>query len=1144
MNRDDEKEELENFLLDRLLENVNAENGTEYTREDIGPDDVDFGIDDELFDNTEMLDDTVRKFYAEFPKKDVKVISKFLSIFFASGDEKDSDDDDLRDRNFTRNDVDIILRYLKKVEERNSENENIDWNIFVFTDEEKDVLADFLDTFNNPYIKKETAVRKFGVDEVFLIVRFLSITGIPDAVENFSGEKRPVFDRLREYIIKTDSDPEGENSKIDEPKFTADEAAVIATFLKLPKTKDDSEEEDSGAEDAASETLPSDGGNGENGGASCSSDEDGDDAGEAGSSDDGSSDFFGGGNGAAGGKASGDGGSFEQSGGSSEKNAAKSRADDRNESSIVPVEQMLPNRLHLIGLNMHPIFPGTFSPIMLTVPDDINTLEAAYEAGGFIGLVLERSESDAETIEDLYDVGTVARIIKKINSPDGGLNVFVSTIKRFRIRKTLSRKNPIVAAVEYLDEYEDTSFEAKALTRAIISEMKEISENNPFFTEEIRLNMVNIDNPGRIADFAASVLSIDKKEQQKILEQLNVRARMEQVLVFIKKEQELLRIQKKVQNELEERVEKNQREYFLREEMKTIQDELGIGADGGGNDYTKFKTKIESLGFEGEIKESLDSELEKFKLMDPSSSEYFVSWNYLDLVCSLPWKEEKTDELDLTKAYKILEKDHYGLDDVKKRILEYLSVRKLKNDSKGSIMILVGPPGVGKTSIGHSIAKAMNKPFYRFSVGGMHDEAEIKGHRRTYVGSMPGKIIQGLKITKTRSPVFMIDEIDKMGTSNQGDPASALLEVLDPEQNFSFRDNFLNIPFDVSDVFFILTANTLDSIPEPLLDRAEIIQLSGYIDQEKLEIARKYLIPKNLVKNGLAKNQVRFTKAALKRIAEEYARESGVRNFEKCIDRINRKLVTQELAGIPADLKRLKDAKSIVNGSAESVKEKTFSVDACDLEKYLGKPLFDESEIKKADIPGTCIGLAWTSMGGDTLLIETISFPDSKGGLVLTGQMGDVMTESSQIAFNWVKQFAIQNKIKDPSWFEKNVVHLHIPEGATPKDGPSAGITMATTFMSLLTGRTVKPNVAMTGELDLTGAVMPIGGLREKTVAAKRNGVKTIFIPKANEKDLDEIPDIVKEGIKFIPVRHAMEVMKEVFQPRKKQRLEDVDYGF
>lgn len=796
--------------------------------------------------------------------------------------------------------------------------------------------------------------------------------------------------------------------------------------------------------------------------------------------------------------------------------------------SILPAEQVLPNKLMIIPLSGRPIFPGIFTPLMVNNNDDTKVIEQAYDGDGFIGIVMLKEDNDKPTMSDLYDVGTVARIIKKINLPDGGVNVFVSTVKRFKIRKALSLENPMVAAVDYLDDVEEDTFEVKALTRALISEMKEVSENNPMFSEEMRVNMVNIDHPGKIADFIASILNIDKKDQQKVLEMLNVRQRMEQVLVYIKKEQEILRVQKKVQNELNEKVEKNQRDYFLREEMKAIQNELGIATDGKSSDYQKFKAKIDSFKFTGEIKETVDSELEKFQMIDPQSPEYMVSRNYLELIANLPWNDKPVENYNIESARKILEHDHYGLEDVKKRIIEYLAVRKLKNDNKGSILILVGPPGVGKTSVGHSIAHAMNKPFYRFSVGGEHDESAIKGHRRTYIGSMPGKILEGLKITKTKSPVFMIDEVDKMNASIQGDPSSALLEVLDPEQNVSFRDSYLDLPFDVSNVFFILTANTLDTIPSPLLDRAEIIQLSGYIDQEKIEIAQKYLIPKDLEKNGLKKSQVKYTKAALSLIATEYAREAGVRNFEKCLDKIHRKLVREEIEAY--------EKKSADKGTPEeqtkiaaAVAKKSFTIDTDEVKKYLGKPVFDESEIKKASVPGTAIGLAWTSMGGDTLLIESISFPSEKGGLQLTGQMGDVMKESAQIAMNWVKQYALNNNIKTPEWFEKNTIHLHIPEGATPKDGPSAGITMATTLLSLLKGKTIKKNLAMTGELSLTGMVLPIGGLREKTVAAKRNHIKTILIPKANERDLEEIPAHVKEGITFIPVTNALEVMKLVF---------------
>lgn len=791
----------------------------------------------------------------------------------------------------------------------------------------------------------------------------------------------------------------------------------------------------------------------------------------------------------------------------------KERKTKVDSNSILPVEQILPNKLHIISIQGRPLFPGVFSPLMVSSNEDVKVVEKAYEDDGFLGIIMTRNDSEAQDISDLYEIGTAARIIKKINLPDGGINIFISTIKRFKIRKVLSKVNPMLATVEYLDDEEDSTFEVKALTRALISEMKEISDNNPMFSEEMRLNMVNIDQPGKIADFIASILNVDKEDQQRILETSNVRQRMEQVLVFIKKEQELLRIQKKIQNELNERVEKNQREYFLREELKSIQEELGTDSHGNLTDYQKYKEKIEKLAFEGEVKEAVDDELAKFNLMDPNSAEYIGTRNFLELVTNLPWKNEEFKDYNILEAEKTLDRDHYGLEDVKKRIMEFLAVRKNKMDNKGTIILLVGPPGVGKTSIGKSIANAMNKPFYRFSVGGMRDEAEIKGHRRTYIGAMPGKIIQGLKITKSNAPVFMIDEVDKMGSGVQGDPASALLEVLDPEQNVTFRDNYLDLPFDVSNVLFILTANTTDSIPGPLLDRAEVISLSGYIDSEKIEIAKKYLIPKTAKKVGLSKTSIKYTQGALSRIAEEYAREAGVRNFEKCIEKIDRKIVTKMMRKLD---------------EGHTLQQLEFVIKPEDLDEYLGKPVFDESEIKRASKPGTAIGLAWTSMGGDTLLLESIAFP-GKGDLQLTGQMGDVMKESAQIAFNWVKKYAEENGIKNEEWFEKNSIHLHIPEGATPKDGPSAGITMATTFLSLLKNKTIKKNLAMTGELSLTGQVLPIGGLREKTVAARRNGIKTILIPKANVRDLDEIPEHVKKGIKFIAVSDVREVIENVF---------------
>ncbi|MDR2484328.1 MAG: endopeptidase La [Treponema sp.] len=795
-----------------------------------------------------------------------------------------------------------------------------------------------------------------------------------------------------------------------------------------------------------------------------------------------------------------------------------------SEQSVVPIDQLLPNKLALVALMGRPIFPGIFTPIMIGNPTDVKVIDDAVAKDGLIGLVMLANETETPTIADLYKVGTAAKIVKKINLPDGGVNIFISTLKRFKVKKTLNPVNPIVAAVEYLEDEEDDTSEVKALTRALISEMKQISENNPLFSEEMRLNMINIDHPGKIADFIVSILNIDKTEQQKILEVLNVRKRMEQVLVFIKKEQELLRIQKRIQREINEKIEKSQRDYFLKEELKAIKTELGMTTDAKSSEYQRFKDKLDSFHFEGEIKETAEQELEKFSLMDPNSGEFIITRNYLDVIANLPWNDPEPEHFDLKTATEVLENDHYGLKDVKNRIVEYLAVRKLRQDTKGSIVCLIGPPGVGKTSVGKSIARALGKEFFRFSVGGMRDEAEIKGHRRTYIGAMPGKIIQGLKIVKTKAPVFMIDEIDKMGVSFQGDPASALLEVLDPEQNTNFRDHYLDLPFDISHIFFIVTANTLDTIPVPLQDRMEIIQLPGYINTEKLEIAKRYLVPKSLEKNGLKKNQVKYTRESLLHIANGYAREAGVRNFEKNLDKIHRKLAKRIIEAEEA-ISNPKKTSSQDNRSDEPVSGEKFIIDKKLVETYLGKPLFPEGDVKKADRPGMSVGLAWTSMGGDTLVIEATSVP-GKGGLTLTGKMGDIMKESAAIAMTLARKMGIERYRITASWFEKNHIHLHIPEGATPKDGPSAGITMATALLSLIRKKIITDKMVMTGELSLTGQVLPIGGLKEKTIAAQRNRARHIIIPKQNLRDLDDIPEYVKKGMEFHPVERFEEVLK------------------
>jgi ATP-dependent Lon protease len=777
------------------------------------------------------------------------------------------------------------------------------------------------------------------------------------------------------------------------------------------------------------------------------------------------------------------------------------------ERQIIPTVQVLPPKLYLLPLTGNPIFPGIFTPFMVASPQDVELVEHVTTEHGFLGLVLTRSK-DAEnpTGAELFRVGTVVKIIRKVNLPDGGVNLFISTLKRFRIKKLIALEHPITIAAEYLDDTNFDSNEVQALTRSLIGEMKQISEDNPLFSEQMRLNMVNIDHPGKIADFITSILNIDREEQQKVLETLDVHERMMKVLVFIRKEKELMSIQQRIMKQINEKISKSQREYFLKEQLKAIKQELGMPVDSKSSEYQRFKEAVEKLNLDKEAGEQVEQELEKFSLMDTNSSEFIVTRNYLDTIISLPWATPPAQQVDIQRARRILDGDHYGLEDVKERILEYLAVRKLKKDSKGSILCLVGPPGVGKTSVGKSIARALNKKFFRFSVGGMRDEAEIKGHRRTYVGAMPGKIIQGLKIVKVKDPVFMIDEIDKLGVSFQGDPSSALLEVLDPEQNVAFRDHYLDLPFDISNILFVTTANTLDTIPAPLLDRMEVIRLSGYINDEKIAIARRYLIPKSLARSGLEKGSVKYGKEALLQIAEGYAREAGLRNFEKALDRVDRKIARKSVLGeisFPA------------------------TVDAAALEEYLGKPVFYEESIRNFTRPGMARGLAWTPLGGAMLTIEAVANP-GKEGFRLTGQLGSVMQESANIAYTYVRHVARQFDV-GKEFFENNQIHLHVPAGATPKDGPSAGITMASCLLSLATGRKIRKSLAMTGELSLVGQVLPIGGLKEKVIAAKRNKIREIIIPAQNDRDLADIPEHVKKGIRFHSAQTMEEVLGKVF---------------
>ncbi|TFH41394.1 MAG: endopeptidase La [Chrysiogenales bacterium] len=782
------------------------------------------------------------------------------------------------------------------------------------------------------------------------------------------------------------------------------------------------------------------------------------------------------------------------------------------ESDLLSIGQVLPQKLYIIPIRYRPIFPGIITPLIISHGRFSDAIDRVIHDTRTIGLVLIKDDNKDE-IEagDLFRFGTAAKILKRINLPDGGLNVLINSVQRFRIQKIVAREPYIVSEVDYIEDSgaDKKNLEFKALTREVLSKLKTLSDNNPLFTDEMKLTMLNVDEPGKIADFVTSILNVEKNEYQDILETESVKKRLRKVLHLLHKEIEVLSVQKRIQNNINEKIDRQQRDFFLREQLKVIKLELGIEEDDRSREMKELRKKIDELGLEGEIREKIEEETGKLSMMDASSSEYAVTRNYVDTALSLPWNRKTEDSIDLAKAERILNRDHYGLDDVKKRILEFLAVKKIKPDSKGSIICLVGPPGVGKTSLGKSIARALNRKFFRVSLGGMRDEAEIKGHRRTYVGAMPGKIIQGLKICKYRNPVFMLDEIDKLGQSFQGDPASALLEVLDPEQNIEFRDYYIDAPFDLSDVLFITTANTTDTIPQVLADRMEIIRLSGYIANEKYEIARRYLLPKQIDQHGLKKSTVRLDKKGIMFIINNYAREAGVRTLERQIEKICRKAATSVARNrrLPAGALTLKSIRS-----------------------YLGTELFTDESLIKITRSGLAIGLAWTPLGGATLIIESISIFNQKGaGLKLTGQLGEIMSESANIAYSYV-QHLLRDRDDAAKIFNENLIHIHVPAGATPKDGPSAGITMATSLYSMATNRKIRPRLAMTGELTLTGRVFPVGGIKEKIIAAKKANLKEIIIPRDNNKDLDDIPDYIKKGISFHLVEQVEEVINIAFK--------------
>ena len=810
-----------------------------------------------------------------------------------------------------------------------------------------------------------------------------------------------------------------------------------------------------------------------------------------------------------------------------------------------------PDSVVIIPIVNSPIFPGMIAPILLSEEKFTPELDSYLLKSEYIALNLVKSELKDKSgnfvseenldldkreigAQDIYKVGVFCKVVKKILLPDSSVNLLVHGIKRYRVSEWIEKESLLNAKIEIFDDIVEKDEELDAYTRSVIAQVKKLSDVNPYFNEDMKLAMVNSPSPGALADFVAFAISLEIPEAQDFLETLVVKKRFGKLLVYLRREKDVADIQKKISDEVNDKVNKHQREYFLREQLKIIRTELGMNEDDKSRDINKFKDRIKKIKLSEDALKTVNEEIERLEVIPDSSPEYSVARTYISWILDLPWGISTTDDVPIDQAKKILESEHYGLEKAKERVIEFLAVRKLKPQYDGTILCLAGPPGVGKTSLGKSIASALGRKFYRFSLGGMRDESEIKGHRRTYVGAMPGRIIQALKRVSVDNPVIMLDEVDKLGVSYQGDPASALLEVLDPEQNQNFIDHYLDVPFDLSKVLFIATANYTGNIPGPLLDRTETIELSGYTIEEKAVIASRWVIPKQLKKHGLTSKSFSLSAKVIKTIISNYARDPGVRMMEQHIAKLCRKAALDKVS-----------SKSKTTGK--------FSPSVEDLENLLGSARFQMEILDKKPMPGVVNGLAWTAYGGEILSIETLPLKGEEG-LKLTGQLGKVMNESASIAYSYVKkilQGEIKIKNKDSKTIPKkesngevgkqkksldfltqHEIHLHLPAGATPKDGPSAGITMAVALYGLATNRRVKANLAMTGELSLTGKVLPVGGIKEKVLAAKRAGIKVVILPKENEKDLQEVPERHRKGVSFRMVSHFDEVLKHLGHSR------------
>ncbi len=778
-----------------------------------------------------------------------------------------------------------------------------------------------------------------------------------------------------------------------------------------------------------------------------------------------------------------------------------SQVEAEAEAKEEPARKKLPAELLVLPQVGNVVFPGMVLPAHVRQEEHLKAVEKIVTGDKlFLALTVKGERTGGADPEDFYRVGTACMVLQMLKLPDGSVRFIAQGLQRSRVEDFLVSDSQLQARVTHLSDVESKDLETTALAKNLRAQFLHLLDGLPGATEEIKVLAANVEGAGHLADFICSNLDISVEEEQKVLETLEVKERLKLITKVLAREMEYQRVAQRIQSEARSEIDKGQREYYLRQQLKAIQEELGE-SDAQTVEINELSEKLRAKNLPDEAHEAAEHELSRLKAINPASPEYAVVRTYLDWIFELPWRESTPDNLDLEMARRVLEEDHYGLEKVKERVLEFLAVRKLREDMRGSILCFVGPPGTGKTSIGKSIARAMGRNYLRISLGGVRDEAEVRGHRRTYVGALPGQIILSLKKAGSNNPVFMLDEVDKLGTDFRGDPASALLEVLDPEQNSTYTDHYLDLPFDLSRVMFICTANILDTVPPALRDRMEVLEFPGYTEEEKLQIARRYLVPHQIEGHGLKPEHLSFSDGALSRIVGEYTREAGVRNLERQIAAVCRKV-----------------AKAVASGQKQSE-----GVDEQKLEQMLGPPQFFREVVERVTEPGVAIGLAWTPMGGTVIFVEANSVPGD-GKLILTGQLGPVMKESAQAALTYVRAHAGRLGV-EPRVFSEHDFHIHVPAGAIPKDGPSAGVTMGMALISLCTRRILRHNVAMTGEITLRGKVLPVGGIKEKVLAALQAGIDTVVLPKQNQKDLSDIPPYAKDKLEFVLVDKMEDIL-------------------